>query len=476
MPEPVTGSFPPVLPFPLDALPELLRRFALDVSERMQVPIDFVAATLMVVWGAVVGRRAKMFPKRHDDWVVIPNLWGGILGLPAAMKTPSIKAVLRILNGLEQEAALRNVEATTQYQRDLEVYKALQKAWAKNAADAAREGLQIQPFDNPEPTKPPQLRFVLNDPTIAKLHEVHADNPQGILLFRDELAGWFAVLDSQGHEADRSFYLEAWDGDTPYSVDRIDRGTIRVPHLCISVFGGIQPDVMQRYLIAAIIGSGQNDGLAQRLQVLVYPDPPTSWENIDRRPDDAARNGVEELFRRTIEVSPDQPQTRHFDDDAQEVFNDWRRTLELRLLHEEMEPYLKSHLGKYRSLMPTLACLCHMVDDPVSTDIPMHQAQRAIMWCEYLESHARRVYAVGSGKSVAALLAEKVAAGALSTRFSVRDVVKKNWHSLNSPELVRTAIRELVESGWLRKEPARSTDRGGRPADAYLVNPHVYGG
>jgi hypothetical protein len=189
-----------------------------------------------------------------------------------------------------------------------------------------------------------------------------------------------------------------------------------------------------------------------------------------------SRGGTWSIIAPPFIVSPEQPLIRRFDGDAQEVFNEWRRTLELRLLREEMEPYLKSHLGKYRSLMPTLACLCHMVDDQLSTDIPMHQAQRAIMWCEYLESHARRVYAVGSGKSVAALLAEKVASGALGTWFAVRDVVKKNWHSLNSPELVRTAIRELVKSGWLRKEPSQSTERGGSPADAYLVNPHVYGG
>jgi hypothetical protein len=51
-----------------------------------------------------------------------------------------------------------------------------------------------------------------------------------------DLAGWFATLDTKGRERERPFFLEAWNGDGSYTVDRIGRGTLHVEHLCISIF------------------------------------------------------------------------------------------------------------------------------------------------------------------------------------------------------------------------------------------------
>jgi len=45
-----------------------------------------------------------------------------------------------------------------------------------------------------------------------------------------------------------------------------------VPNLCLSVFGGIQPELLARYL-SGIASAQDNDGRIQRFQVLVYPEP-----------------------------------------------------------------------------------------------------------------------------------------------------------------------------------------------------------
>ncbi len=56
----------------------------------------------------------------------------------------------------------------------------------------------------------------------------------------------------------------------------------------------------------------------------------------------------------------------------------------------------RSHVAKYRSLMPSLALIGHLIDGvaggptgPVSGGA----AARAVAWCEYLQGHARRLYA-----------------------------------------------------------------------------------
>jgi hypothetical protein len=94
-----------------------------------------------------------------------------------------------------------------------------------------------------------------------------------MLVLRDELVGLIASWDRDGREGERTFYLEGWNGYGSFDTDRIKRGTIFIPNLCISIFGGIQPDKLIVYLEQASKALS-NDGLLQRFQMLVYPDYP----------------------------------------------------------------------------------------------------------------------------------------------------------------------------------------------------------
>ena len=82
-----------------------------------------------------------------------------------------------------------------------------------------------------DPDPPTARRHFLNDVTNEKLGELMAQevNANGLIVFRDELVGFFKSLDRQGHEADRSFYLETWNGSGSFTFDRIGRGTIHIP-------------------------------------------------------------------------------------------------------------------------------------------------------------------------------------------------------------------------------------------------------
>src|SRR5713101_7789800 len=77
-----------------------------------------------------------------------------------------------------------------------------------------------------------------------------------------------------------------------------------------------------------------------------------------------------------------------FDAAAQELFDGWRAELD--------HPVLLSHLAKYRSLLPSLALLFHLIDG-VDTGrrgpVSRAAAAQAAAWCEYLAAHARRLYA-----------------------------------------------------------------------------------
>src|SRR5215212_8497793 len=117
-----------------------------------------------------------------------------------------------------------------------------------------------------EPAPPVRPRIRVADTTTERLGALAAALPRGLLLVRDELAGWLGAFDKcGGGGADRAFALEMWGG-RPYVMDRMKSPEpIRIRHLSIGVLGGLQPDKV------SIILSGPDDGFASRL-LWVWPD------------------------------------------------------------------------------------------------------------------------------------------------------------------------------------------------------------
>ena len=82
-PKPIKVGLLPVDKFDADSLlPKVLKEWVLDTAGRMPCPPDFVAVAALVELGSVIGARCVVKPKRFDDWVVVPNLWGAVVALP----------------------------------------------------------------------------------------------------------------------------------------------------------------------------------------------------------------------------------------------------------------------------------------------------------------------------------------------------------------------------------------------------------
>jgi hypothetical protein len=487
-PQPIPDCRNDVVPFDCRLLPESLQPWIRDIAERMQCPPDFPAVGAMVALSVIVGRRVGIRPKVSDDWLVVPNLWGGIIGKPGIMKTPALQEVLKPLDKLEAGARQVYEEAVCDYESD----KLVAEAQVKHAKDQINKAVKrgedphtIAKAALAEDTQAPiRRRYRTNDPTVEKLGALLNENSNGLLLFRDELTGFLRKLDKDGHESDRAFYLEAWNGTGKFVFDRIGRGTLDIEAACISVLGGIQPGPMASYMSRAAQGGRDDDGLVQRFQLVVYPDPPGVWQNIDRQPDLDARHKAFEVFERLdciesesvgAEVDQDDamPYLR-FTPEAQEWFTEWRTELEHRLRDDTLPPMLEAHMAKFRSLIPSLALLIHLADvsmGPVGEDPLL----KACAWAEYLESHARRVYAPAlSPETVAsASLAEHILKGDLGGIFTARVVQRKGWTDLVSRESVAEALDVLEELDWVRPVQV-PTD--GRSRVEYHVNPHILGG
>ena len=349
----------------------------------------------------------------------------------------------------------------------------------RNSTMTMEEGAKRRYAELKKPEPPAKKRFKVNDATAPKLHEISADNPRGILTWRDELIGLFSHLEKPENMADKALYLESWTGTKSFTQDRVGRGTVYASKLCWAIFGGITPSKLEVYLNKIIHGI-DNDGFIQRFQVLMYPDK-NQGELIDRAPDKAVADRVFNILKRLAElpISDDIPYLR-FDGDAQLIFDEWYRDLRKTKLLANEHPVMLEHLSKYAKLMPALALtfhLIHIVDENTTAEISSiceDCALRAGGWCDFLEAHARRIYGIVLSPEQAALkLAGKITNGLLQDGFTVKEVRENGWSTLNNSERIEAACALLIDKGWLRRIDWLPGASGGRPTVRYLINPKL---
>ena len=491
-PQPIPDELVPVMAFVYDLLPAALRTWIRDIAERLQCPPDFSAVAVMVAIASVVGRCIGIRPKRHDDWLVVPNLWGAVIGRAGVMKSPAIAEPLKPLKRLEIEDAKQYKAERSEYEAkqllakqrraiaEASIKGALKDSGGEAAAmDIARQALQE---DGCEPTR---KRHLVNDSTVEKHGELLRQNPNGYCVYRDELVGLLKSLDKDGQEGARAFYLEAWNGTGRYTFDRIGRGTIDIESVIFSIIGGITPGPLGDYLRQAVQEGALDDGLMQRFQLAVWPDISREWRNVDRWPDGEAKRSAYAAFERLARLDPQSVGARvdendedgipylHFTESGQVLFDEWREGLEAKIRTGDEHPALESHLSKYRSLIPSLALLIHLVDDGQG-GVTKDALQRAIGWGEYLESHARRIFAVAISPDIPAAkaLAKRLQNGDLKEEFSLKDIYRPCWSGLNTRELAQAAVDVLLDLEWLAER--RETAPGAfKPSTIYQLNPKV---
>ncbi len=468
----------PVDDFNLQFLPQQIAPWVGDISDRMQCPADFVGVSAMVALGAILGRKIAIRPQQKTDWYEVPNLWGMVVGRPGMMKSPAMQEALKPLHRIESKAREAYEESVKNYNLVSEVFK-LEKANAYK--EAAKKGSDIQSLLSEliEPKAPIDLRYIVNDTSYERLGEVMADNPNGILAFRDEMVSLLKTLDREEYAAARGFYLSAWNGTGSYTFDRITRGKKYIEAACLSFLGSTQPGRLAEYVRRATNGGSGDDGLIQRFGLLVWPDQSPEWKEIDRYPDTQARHdaiktfeGFEGLLPEDILAQREEygalPYLR-FDNTAQSIFNEWRCDLEKRLREEGISPSMESHLAKYRKLIPSLALINHLADGNKGL-ICENAILRALAFSEYLESHASRVYSAGIQSEVAAANAilKKIRQSELKDGFTLRNIHQHGWSHLTDRDSVKSGLDLLIDHDWLAIKVEQT---GGRSKISYAINP-----
>jgi putative DNA primase/helicase len=486
-PKDLPNKLPPVLPVSDAMMPGPFRGFVMDCAERMNCPPDFILAGLMCSAGSVLGRKVAIAPEQKTDWHEFPNLWAMAVGRPSAMKSPALKAGMTFIERLAWEAREKHRAADADFAKQKMALDMKLKA-AKKTAERAFAAGNESAFDGLE-------SFAVNEPTLrrydtqsanfASLHLLLTENPNGLLLFNDELSQLLASFEPEKGQELKAMLLSLWTGKDSQTLDRIERGlNLYLPPTTISVMGGTQPGKIGRFIRQAMQEGPSDDGFLQRFALLCWPDLAGEFRHVDRWPDNAAKARAWEVFDKLDKWTPgfdlarvndeaDAPALLRFSHTAGECFLEWREKMEKLTRGETLHPALESHFIKYRKAVPALALLHQLIEEPGAEVVGLPSVQSALAWATYLDSHARRFYGAGGGNmadAARAILRRYKDGGLPVEGCTARQVYRNGWEGLKDRELVGDALEMLVDYAWVDAVEVKGA-RGGASTTCYIPTP-----
>jgi hypothetical protein len=382
-------------PFPVAALPPPIRGFVDAGARAIGCDPSYLALPLLTAIAAAIGTTRRLELKR--GWSAPPILWGAIVGESGTAKTPAFQLVMRPVRERQRKALERHAEEVKQYEGDLARWDKAMAAW-RRAKDAGG--------DPPEKPDPPQAeRFIVSDTTVEALAPILLANPRGLLLARDELAGWIGSFDRYaakgGGVADSAHWLSLFNAEN-IIVDRKTGTprTIYVPQAAVCVAGGIQPGTLRR----ALGLEHRESGLAARLLVTCPPRRVKRWTEADIDLDAEAE--LVRLFDRLYElqaITSDDGRPRpvlvRLSEDAKAAWVAYYNAHAVE--HADLTGDLAAAWSKLEEYAARLALVVHFTrwaaGDPNLTDpdlVDLASMNAGIVLAKWFKHEARRVYAM----------------------------------------------------------------------------------
>lgn len=234
----------PWRPFPVDILPKTVSRFINEVASANGCDPAGVAIATLVVLAAAIGNSRRLRLKR--GWVFPAILWGMLIARKGSIKTWALAPAVKPLDTRQAEYHEKYKVEKAEFDRKKKEYQRL---------SPAQRRLQSPPEDNP----PSIQRIVSREATDQKIVKNCAENLRGCCIFSDELAmllrGMGQFCNDKGGGNAQSIFNSLFNGECLES-ERVGSDTRYVPYPCVSIVGGIQPNMIKRCFDSEAFESG----------------------------------------------------------------------------------------------------------------------------------------------------------------------------------------------------------------------------
>jgi hypothetical protein len=503
----------------LEMIPPSIRNWVEDEVTRIGTRLASFTAVVISTVAIIVGLKIVICPKRFDTgWKVsLAGLWLALVGRSASKKSPTITPALKMIHYLEKKAKAkfsidreRNKPEIIAIEATIEGIRKKITESTKNNDEEEKANCKKQLAEALARQKELMItehRYTIQDTTIEQFQKLMIDNPNGLGLVFDEMTAWINGLERKGHETARSTYLKAHNGLQDDRIERVTRDEIHIPRLFAVVIGGIQPDPFNKMLMEAISGTGSgSDGLLPRFQLSLVHSLEGVAKGEDRNPKESELLAIYKIADKLDQLStkntnPDEndPFQIHFDNDAQELFNEWHDQHQNLIQNGNLHHTLESHLSKQAATMPALALAFELLNwaskSPNSfyannieqdlthkpyfdgpKNVSLQSAKLAACWIEYLTAHMKCLYqpSLNPAAEGAHAILKQIRSKRLESGFSLRELVRYKWSHLTDQKIVEQAIGILEDSNCLREQSSKRPPVGRSPSPRYEINPAVF--
>jgi hypothetical protein len=484
---PVGGAVPAFKPFPVSVLPEPVRSLVADAAKAIGCDPSYIALPLLSALASAIGNTHRIELKR--GWTEPAIIWTAMVGDSGTMKTPAFKLAMKAIRKAQADAFKEYDAARAEWEAQSLRYEAELTGWKRQAAKGRGDA-----GDPPEKPAPPiARRYIVSDTTTEALAPILLGNPRGVLLARDELAGWLGSFDRYAKAgragADSAHWLSMHNGEA-MTIDRKTGipPTIHVPSASVSITGGIQPGILAR----ALGQEHHESGMAARVLYAMPPRKAKRWTEADVNADtEAAVAAVfDRLFGLTPETDDDgdesagRPRLMKLASDGHAAFvtfyNEHARE------QADLSGDLSAAWSKLEGYAARLALVIHLTrwaaDDATLRDASRVDAASiaaGVVLARWFGDEARRVYAILSESDddrESRLVVEWIERGG-KNREPGTATANELAHGLRAyrrdPDAAEHALSALVKAGCGAWVANPDTPTGGRPTRRFRLGSSV---
>ena len=377
--------------FPVDAMPKILRPIIIDGSKAYTCPKDYIGVSMLTTLAGCIGRSHQI--KISNTWIESPAIWSILIGNPSTVKSSFLRDISRIIYQKEYEWNSEYELSKEEYEKDKQIYEKELAKWKK---DNNTNG------DPPvKPKEPVQKCVIASDTTVEAIVQRMKDNPKGLIVVMDEIAGFFGGMNRYNMgSSDSEFYLQTWSGGG-FKVDRKSTGTTVIKDTYLSLCGTIQP----RRFRELLGGKYQDNGMAARI-LPCYPKP-VKADFPTQSISDPNMKALVELYHKCMDLqlqcSEDwidgadlKPQIVSFNEEGLQAFKDaFGRIVDLESKYA-IDSQIEGLYGKMRGYLARFALVIHLIRN-LSNEIQsntvdaesVHMAEKLVY---YFLAHTNKIW------------------------------------------------------------------------------------
>lgn len=457
--------------FPVDALPEVIRRYVLAVAESTQTPVDMAAVEALGIVSLCC--QGKYFIRGNADWAEPLNTYMVVIMEPAERKSSVLSMMIRPVEEYEKEEnSRRNAEIveSRMIQDKLEKEKrSLVERASKGKATEEEVRAKAAELAKFEPTKP--LRLFVDDVTSEKLTSVLAENKGRAAVVSAE-GGIFDIISGlYSRNVNIDVFLKGHSGDT-IRVDRIGRASESIIHPALTMVLAVQPEVLNGLMSN---NTFRGRGLTARF-LYSMPKSTVGSRSFSTKP---IPEGVRARYQALIEtiLSGDNEQEPiSLDDGARGVLEDLFNEIEGRLKGDLAE--ISDWAGKFVGAVLRISGILHVMKYPKDSmfdSVDRETMENAVAIGRYFLAHAKAACSLMGADTV-----NKDAQHLLSfikrerlAEFSRRDAMRL-CRSFKTADSLQPVLNRLCEYGYIAVKPQEpASGIGRRPSEVYVTNPAV---